>query len=311
MRRAGVIGAARSLKPNADRQRPRAAAARQSRRPSDFSQRGAIYYVVGARPSAAARRGCGMACVLRPVQAAKPAGHDMTYDRSEEWRDIWSRKGLDESVPLHVINGADLLSADEWQAMVDMVSAPLALRAGDRVLECGCGAGAFLGSLVNRHDGLAISGLDYSETLLAIARRRLDGTFVLGDMRDLRAFASGSQDHVVSYSTFHYLPSPEAARAVIDEMFRVVRPGGTIYVGEVSDSAKQEQAQRSRAISHRDHKRVSAASPDHLFLPKTFFEDIAREHGASIRIVDHTDLDLQHYPVASYRYSVYMVKRGV
>jgi hypothetical protein len=91
-------------------------------------------------------------------------------------------------------------------------------------------------------------------------------------------------------------------------MLRVTRPGGRLYVGDVSDAAKRDDAERIRRRSHAGLKQHSSLDLDHLYLPKATFEDFAARHGLSVTIRDHTEFDLGTYEAALYRYSVYMTK---
>lgn len=232
----------------------------------------------------------------------------MQSNRNAAWQDIWIKKGLDREAPLHHVNGYDLLSAPEWDQMVAEVTRPLGLTGRESIVECGCGAGAFLRSLLKNHPGLKMAGVDYSPTLIARAREVLAGDFFVADMTDLRFLPSESYDVAASFGVIFYLASEEAARCAVAEMLRLTKPGGMVYLGEVSDLEKREEALAIRRVSHRDVKKVSDAELDHLYLPKSLFRDIAAAHGAKASIVDHADLDLGAYRGARYRYSVYMKK---
>jgi 8-oxo-dGTP diphosphatase len=102
------------------------------------------------------------------------------------------------------------------------------LEAGDRVLDLGCGPGESAFGMAERVEGLRVTGLDYSPTMIRIARARrsVDPAgglvdLVRGDAMDL-PFADGSFDGVTGHS-FLYLV-PDAAR-VLAEVKRVLRPG--------------------------------------------------------------------------------------
>ena len=201
----------------------------------------------------------------------------MKADRSKIWKEIWDKKGQYANVPIHQVDGFDLLTAEQWDYMIVQVAKPIGIKRGESVLECGCGAGAFLSSLLRQHPDLRVSGIDYSESLLTIARRNISGDFYCGDMTDLTFLQDRQFDHAISFSTFHYLSSEDSAGKVVREMVRVTKTGGVIRVGEVSDLAKREKALIIRDKTHKDHNRVSSANPDHLFLPKDFFKELAED----------------------------------
>jgi ubiquinone/menaquinone biosynthesis C-methylase UbiE len=231
-------------------------------------------------------------------------------DRNAAWKDIWIRKGLNKKAPIHHADGYDLVSADEYDRMVLQVTRPIGLNGKENLLECGCGAGAFLISLLKIHPGLKVSGVDYSPTLLERARECLKGEFFVADMTDLGFLASDTYDHTLSFGAIFYLSSEEAACRAIGEMLRVTKPGGMVYIGEVPDAAKHDEAESIRLVSHQSVKKVSIENPDHLYLPKVFFQDMARASSVDLKIIDHTELDLGNYQAARYRYSVYLTKKG-
>ena len=59
---------------------------------------------------------------------------------SAYWLDAWSTKAsrLAES-PLHIIDGYHFMSAEAYARMVRAVAEPMHMRAGQRVVEVGCG----------------------------------------------------------------------------------------------------------------------------------------------------------------------------
>ena len=229
-----------------------------------------------------------------------------TTDRSASWKGVWERKGQIDAPHLHHLNGYDLLSADEWDEMVTKVVQPIGIKAGDQVIECGCGAGAFLASVLRVYPGVTVSGMDYSDSLVKVAKKELGGDFRQGDIRDLSMFPAAAYDHVVSFGAFQYLNSQEDAEKAIHEMARLVKPGGTLSIGEVSDLAKKDEAMAIRAQSHKDQPKLSKDDLDHLYLPKSLFEKAGKALGFDVNVVDHTTLKLPSYQAARYRYTAYM-----
>lgn len=235
----------------------------------------------------------------------------MSTSRNQAWREIWEAKGRRSSGELHTIDGYDLLSASEWEKMIATLAAPFGpLRPGMSVVELGCGAGAFLAALRRLEPGLRLTGLDYASSLIEIARARLGADFSVGDIRDCPVIATASADLTCSFGVLMYLDSEADVRRALGEIDRVTKPGGQIYVGEVSDLAKREAALEQRKSTHAAHDRVSPKVIDHLYLPKELFTAEARRLGwSNARIVDHADLpELAGNPLAVYRYSLYAEK---
>lgn len=104
---------------------------------------------------------------------------------------------------------------------------------GPRLLDVGCGTGAFLHAVRAAHAEvrlaeLRLAGVDLSPAMLAVARRRLPERVALEvAFADALPFPDASFDTVVSLSAFHFFRDPRAALA---EMRRVLRPGGTLVV---------------------------------------------------------------------------------
>ena len=111
-------------------------------------------------------------------------------------------------------------------AKLDEVIDVLALPAGARVVDLGCGKGELLRRLANRYEIRGI-GVDRSPALLDQARRRAPGgvTYVVAD---LTAFATGTPfDLAASLGA-----SVEGYRATLERLARRIHPGGLALLGE-------------------------------------------------------------------------------
>jgi len=96
---------------------------------------------------------------------------------------------------------------------------------GRHVLDAGCGSGPLAAALASR--GAAVTGVDASPRMLALARRRLGETVPLLelDLRDPMPFGTGTFDDVVASLVLHYL---EDWGPTLTEVRRVLRPGGRL-----------------------------------------------------------------------------------
>lgn len=95
---------------------------------------------------------------------------------------------------------------------------------GTTVLDVATGTGLVAQRLLSRR--FAVTGLDHSPDMLAVARRRFGSRVELveADATEL-PFASASFDHLTFTYLLRYVDDPEAT---LRELVRVVRPGGTI-----------------------------------------------------------------------------------
>jgi SAM-dependent methyltransferase len=96
---------------------------------------------------------------------------------------------------------------------------------GARLLDVGCGAGLALVLAAKR--GAAVTGLDASEGLVAVARQRLpDVDIRLGDLENL-PFADAAFTAVTSFNAVQYATDPVHA---LRELARVVEPGAPVAI---------------------------------------------------------------------------------
>jgi demethylmenaquinone methyltransferase / 2-methoxy-6-polyprenyl-1,4-benzoquinol methylase len=109
------------------------------------------------------------------------------------------------------------------------LTAEAVVRPGDRVLDACCGTGDL--SVAGRAAGGEVVGLDFSEAMLARARRKApDLEWVRGDLLDL-PFPDGSFDAATIGFGIRNVPDLEAG---LRELVRVVRPGGRLGCLEIT-----------------------------------------------------------------------------
>jgi SAM-dependent methyltransferase len=116
-------------------------------------------------------------------------------------------------------------TASELAPASELAVAALGITAGERVLDLACGTGN--AAVVAAGLGAKVTGLDGSERLVEVARKRLPaGEFVCGDATEL-PFADGAFDAAVSVFGVIFV---RPARTAVAELVRVVRPGGRIAI---------------------------------------------------------------------------------
>lgn len=135
---------------------------------------------------------------------------------------------------------------------------------GERVVDLGCGWGTFsfaLAELASR-----VVGVDFSEKSIAFCERRLAAEprenlrFVRADAGDT-GLEGGAWDLVVAADLFEHL-YPEDSTRVVDEAFRLLRPGGRFSVwtphrGHVLEILKNRDILLKRDPSHVDYKSMA------------------------------------------------------
>lgn len=156
----------------------------------------------------------------------------------------------------------------------------LAARAGEKVLDLGCGDGRLTTELAA--SGARVIGVDLSLSQIAAARRRgtracvADGTHL--------PFADGGFDAVLSNAALHWMRPPET---VLREVRRVLKRGGR-FVGEMGGAGNVARiiGAIAAAMAQRGLD-VSAAWPWYFPTPGAY-RDLLQ--GAGFEIVD-----LQHF----------------
>jgi ubiquinone/menaquinone biosynthesis C-methylase UbiE len=98
--------------------------------------------------------------------------------------------------------------------------------AGSRLLDCGCGAGEYVVAL--RRRGLEAFGLEFQQEKVARARTLgIAPTWILqGDLERL-PYADRSFDSALLNEVLEHVPDE---RTALGEVWRVLRPGGTLIV---------------------------------------------------------------------------------
>lgn len=102
--------------------------------------------------------------------------------------------------------------------------------AGKDVLEIGCGIGTDGFEFAKR--GARYFGIDLTPNSVALARERFGlfnvaGRFEVADAEKRIPLNDESVDHIYSFGVLHHSPNTEA---IVEEMYRVLRPNGTFTV---------------------------------------------------------------------------------
>jgi SAM-dependent methyltransferase len=99
------------------------------------------------------------------------------------------------------------------------------VRAGQRVLDVGCGPGALTAELVSRVGASAVAAVDPSESFVAAAAERNPGTQVLRASAEHLPFPALTFDATLAQLVVHFMTDPVGGLA---EMARVTRRDGVV-----------------------------------------------------------------------------------
>ena len=97
-----------------------------------------------------------------------------------------------------------------------------------RVVDVGCGTGTLTAKLASL--GYDVVGLDPSRGMLDVLRSRAPGIRAVQGSATELPFDDEAFDLSLSVATMHHIADPQAVRAGLMEMVRVVKPGGRILV---------------------------------------------------------------------------------
>jgi SAM-dependent methyltransferase len=109
------------------------------------------------------------------------------------------------------------------RTVLDGITAGLGLPPQARILDAGCGSGRNMVELARNG---VVTGIELSETSVALARERDAGEVILGSVLDM-PFADASFDLAVSLDVIEHLEDDLCA---LRELRRTVAPGGALLV---------------------------------------------------------------------------------
>ena len=225
----------------------------------------------------------------------------------ENWHAIWERKGEELGSQacgddqLFKANGYDtplgsLSEQSRSQLMRNIISA-LRIQRETRLLDVGCGSGAVLSLL--RVTEARFTGVDYSAALVEVARRHVVGAeFRQAEARKL-PFEDELFDAVLCNGVFLYFSDLDYANAALEEMVRICRIGGRIFVTDVPDLAKKQSCLEARRRAN------ASVVPEHLYYAKTFFTEFAAKHSLVVTLSEQT---VNGYANAPFRFNALFEK---
>lgn len=97
---------------------------------------------------------------------------------------------------------------------------------GGEVLDVGCGYGFFVDALAR--GGYQVTGLDVSRERLALAKARLHGTFIQGEIDE--AFVAAHRNHFKAVTLLHVLEHVRAPVTFLQQCLKLVLPEGWLLI---------------------------------------------------------------------------------
>ncbi len=130
-----------------------------------------------------------------------------------------------------------------WPEVIDFVD-----NVSGRILDLGCGNGNLTAYIKDK--GLNVTGVDISQELLDIAKKKCKAEFIRSDMTKL-PFNNDYFDHILVIASFHHLKDNAESDKALKEIKRVLKPRGHVlmsvwakYQGQGNKLVKWENEDR-------------------------------------------------------------------
>ena len=197
---------------------------------------------------------------------------------SDKWQSIWSKKNLSkyDEIDMESLikidgfdNGVGSYTAEAWKIMVGDVCHRFGVEQNNKVLEIGCGSGAFLYA-ANDIVKADWYGVDYSSNLVDIAKRAIPNGHFIVDEAINSNFSDVKFDVVFSHSVFHYFPSEDYAEEVLRNWCSKIKSNGCLALLDMNDfdTKHSYDLQRARDYSSPDEYAKAYEGLNHLFFHK-------------------------------------------
>ncbi len=159
---------------------------------------------------------------------------DETRFIADHWAEIWRREGGPERAL------ADVTRSEEYATIAGELAS---LSPGARILDGGCGLGAWVQHLRGR--GFDAVGLDIAEPTVAELNRLFGSTaFRVADIR-ATGLPSGSVDFYFSWGVFEHFE--DGQQACLREAFRLLRPGARLAISVPFDNLRHALRESRRS----------------------------------------------------------------
>ncbi|HSZ84351.1 MAG TPA: methyltransferase domain-containing protein [Polyangia bacterium] len=158
----------------------------------------------------------------------------------------------------------------------------LAPRAGERVLDLGCGTGELTAMIAAR--GASVTGLDTSEEMIATARARAPGlTFSVADGQALTY--DGAFDAVFSNAALHWMPRMDDVVAGVARA--LARPGR--FVAELGGAGNTATIERAARLVLARLGEDPARRAQRTYPSPAAYAAVLERHGLRVRFMTHFD----------------------
>jgi len=234
----------------------------------------------------------------------------------DNWKQIWSKKQLSSTQhgSLHDLivaagfdTGVGSYDEDSWRKMVVDFLNRTKLNEAANVLELGCGSGAFIFAL-NELVQARYYGLDYSSSLIDIAKIALPEARLVATEANSSVFDDIWFDIIFSHSVFQYFPSLDYADAVIEKWCKTIKKDGILVLLDLNDKNYEDDYHNGRKLAYTNPADYydNYKGLEHLFFDKENLINTLKLCGMKrIEFFHHAVAD---YGNAKFRFNIICVK---
>ncbi len=188
------------------------------------------------------------------------------YIRGRRPQGFWGRRALS------IMNGKNHAAMPEW------VLSELDIKENDTILDVGCGGGANIARLLKRVPKGKVIGLDYSQMALEVAQDLNYHDYVdkrcllMGGNAMQMPLAKETYNIITAFETVYYWLSLELG---FSEIYRLLKPGGTIVIGNELDGTQEIDRKIERATNY---MRIYSIDEIEATLKQVGFTNIKSRH---------------------------------
>ena len=230
------------------------------------------------------------------------------------WKNIWNKREFPNSTELSTLetlimcDGFDsplgIMKQYDWRNYINNIHNQLQIEPKDSIFEIGCGAGAFLFPFYEKN--YKIGGIDISESLIDIARKHMpEFEFNLLQKEAFELESNFKYDVILANHVFHYFPSLDYAKIVLEIMFSISNK--IISITGIPDfDLKSESEIFRRGLLTQSEYKIKYEGLDILYFSKEWFSKLAYSNNYICIFSNHT---MPGFPQNDYRFDCIFKKK--
>ena len=219
----------------------------------------------------------------------------MKSEYINNWHRVWNNRKLTDTNKATIleklisIDGFDsplgMMSESDWKKYIKLVLERYNINKEDSIFEVGCGAGAFLYTLYE--SGHEVSGIDYSEELIKVAKSSMPLRESYFEHKEASKCKIDPPVSVaIANHVFHYFHS----HAYASDVLKIMINGAAkkVLVKGIPDLSlkKESEIMRRGLLSPKEYE-LKYKGLDILYFEKSWFEKIGLENQFHTQFYDH------------------------